>query len=181
MEKILLSKLTEEEERIRVLKLRALKDITLRRFSPEVRKTIDTLFEELVCELLFELHMDLNLKVYDPKWFRRNRSPDSTLCYLTEELNILKVNQDIDCPKCFVVVKCLWLSKHLAVCMNPHQSTYSYSSRNSSRIARQRIQEGFKSVYDESRNESDDERVKSKRRNNKGRKTKHKGVRSSSK
>lgn len=174
MEKISKSELTEEEERIRVLELRALKEKTLAPYSREVRETVDRIIDELVCEKIFEIHMELKLNVYVPKQAQSSRVPDESLNSLADELNILKVNQDIECPKCSVPVKCHWLSKHLAGCMNPQQSTYSYSSRNSSRIARQRIQEGFKTVYDESKNESDDERAKSKKRNNKGRKTKPK-------
>lgn len=171
-----MNKLSEEDERLRVLKLRCIKKITLRRFSPEIKNTITKIIDELVCEVVFQIHMELNIGIYDPKLYNEpSNSPDESLMCMAEELNIIKVNQDIDCPKCFIMVKCLWLSKHLAVCMNPQQSTYSYSSRNSSRIARQRIQEGFKTSYDESKNESDDERVKPKKRNNKGRKTK--GVR----
>lgn len=177
MEKILLNKLSEEEERIRVLKLRALKETTLRRFSPEIRNTITKIIDELVCEVVFQIHMELNISIADPNLCNQtSRKPDESLLYIAEDLNIIKVNQDVDCPKCFMLVKCLWLSKHLAGCMNTQQSTYSYSSRNSSRIARQRIQEGFKTSYDEAKIDSDDERTKPKKRSNKGRKTKLKTV-----
>lgn len=178
MEKILLRKSAREEEKIRTLRLRTLKKISLRQYTSEIKDKINTMFDELVCEVIFQIHMELNVSVTDPYWLnQRARTPDTSLLYMADELNIIKVNQDIDCPKCFMLVKCLWLSKHLAGCMNPHQSTYSYSSRNSSRIARQRIQEGFKTAYDESKNDSDEEKVKSKKRSNKGRKTKIKSVR----
>lgn len=176
MENNSLSKLSEEEERNRVLKLRALKEIALKRFSPVVRNTITYIIDEKVCELIFEFHMELKISASVPKrYIQCGGTPNQSLLHLADELNFTKVNQDIACPKCFVLVKCLWLSKHLAGCMNPHQSTYSYSSRNSSRIARQRIQEGFKTSYDDTKNDSgDDERVKAKKRSNKGRKTKPK-------
>lgn len=120
--------------------------------------------------------MELSTSVADPCSYDSDiHEQDPTLSFLCDDLNIIKLNQDIDCPKCCVLVKCIWFSKHLAGCMNPHQSTYSYSSRNSSRIARQRIQEGFKTSYDESKNDSDDEKVKQvkpKKRNNKGRRNK---------
>lgn len=177
MEKILLNKLSEEEERIRNLKLRALKEVTLRRVSPDIRKLMTKIFDELVCEVVFQYHMELNISVANPKRYNRHsRIPDESLLHMAEELNVIKVNQDVDCPKCFVLVKCLWLSKHLAGCMNPHQSTYSYSSRNSSRIARQRIQEGFKTCYDESKIDSEDERIRPKKRSNKGKKNRFKSV-----
>lgn len=179
MELLSLSELSVDEEPIRVVKLTALKNLSLLRYSPETRNTITKIIDELVCEVIFQIHMELNIGVANPdRYCRRSMSPpNETFLNMAEELNVIKVNQDVDCPKCFVLVKCQWLSKHLAVCMNPHQSTYSYSSRNSSRIARQRIQEGFKTSYDESKNDSDDERVKPKRRVNKGRKTKVKCIR----
>lgn len=158
MDDTLQSKPTEEEEKIRVLKSRSLKEITLNRFNPETRKTVTQIFEEIVCELLFEFHRELNLGVYDPQPFGRPPSlPDPSLMYLNEELNIKKVNQDINCPKCFAVVKCFWFVKHLALCMNPDQSSFSYSSRSSSRKARMRIKACFKSVNNESSNGNDDD------------------------
>lgn len=177
MEKILLNKLSGEEERNRILKLRTLKEITLKCVSPDIKKLMTKIFDELVCEVVFQYHMELNISVANPnRYSRQSRTPDESLLSMAEELNVIKVNQDIDCPKCFVMVKCLWLSKHLAGCMNPHQSTYSYSSRNSSRIARQRIQEGFKTCYDESKVDSEDEKIRPKRRNNKGKKNKFKSM-----
>lgn len=176
MERLLLSKFSKTEDRLRILRLRTIKSINLRRFSPEVQSTLNRIFDELLCEIIFQVHMELSTSVADPFTYDSDtREQDPSLSYLGEDLNIIKLNQDIDCPKCFVLVKCIWFSKHLAGCMNPHQSTYSYSSRNSSRIARQRIQEGFKTSYDESKNDSDDEKVKQvkpKRRNNKGRRNK---------
>lgn len=173
MERFLLRKWSDDEENKRILKLRALKEITLNRFSPEIRNTINILFDELVCEVIFQIHMEYKSRLADPKWYNRlSPTYDETLINMANNLNINKVNQDVDCPKCYVQVKCLWLSKHLAGCMNPQQSTYSYSSRNSSRIARQRIQEGFKTSYDESKLDSDDDRrTKPKKRNNKAKKT----------
>jgi len=169
MEKILLFKLKEEEERIRILRLRALKKIKLRHFSYEIKNCFIKLIDELVCEVVFRIHMELNIRVADSKLYKKRiRKPNRSLLYMAEDLNVIKINQDIDCPKCFVLVKCLWLSKHLAGCINPHQSNYSYSSRSSSRIARQRIQEGFKTCYDESKTENN-ESMRSKR--NKRRKT----------
>lgn len=173
-----MDKLSEEEERICILKLRLLKKITLRNFSAEIRNAITKIIDELVCEVIFQIHMEINIGMTDPKLYSKHSiTTDESLAYMTENLNITKVNQDIDCPKCCIMVKCLWLSKHLAVCMNPEQNTYSYSSRNSSRIARKRIQEGFKTSYDELKNDSDDERVRSKKSINKKRKAKLRGVR----
>jgi len=173
MQYSLVNKLTEEEELIRVLELRRIKAISLSHFSVECRDKFTKMVDDLLCEFLFKVHYQLQTgTIVNPI---RLSIPSSLLC-MGQDMNIIKVNQDIDCPKCFMVVKCLWLSKHLAGCMNPHQSTYSYSSRNSSRIARQRIQEGFKTSYDESKNDSDDEKTKPKKRNNKGRKTKIKAV-----
>lgn len=173
---LLLRKKAEEEARKRSLKLRALKAITLKKYAPEVRKTITKIIDELVCEGIFQIHMELKTGMCDPKKFFSRHIPEEPLRTMAEELDIIKANQDVNCPKCSIVVKCLGLSKHLAVCMNPQQSSYSYSSRNSSRIARQRIQEGFKTSYDESKNDSDDEKVKPKKRNNKEKKNKKKGV-----
>ncbi|XP_060879288.1 uncharacterized protein LOC132951479 [Metopolophium dirhodum] len=165
-----------EEESTHILELRAIKESTLSRFTPQVRKSVTSIIDELLCETIFNVHKELKLGVLDPRRLDSNyRRPDTpTLVNMAEHLNITKPTQVVDCPKCFVSVKCLLLSKHLALCMNPNKSTYSYSSRNSSRIARQRIQEGFKTSYDESKNDSDDERVKPKRRSNKGKKTQSK-------
>jgi hypothetical protein len=170
----------DEEESTHILELRAIKESTLSHFTPETRKTITLIIDELLCEIIFNIHKELKLRVLDPRRFDSNynrRCHTPTLVHMAEHLNITKPTQEVDCPKCFVPVKCLLLSKHLALCMNPHQSTYSYSSRNSSRIARQRIQEGFKTAYDDSKNDSDDERVKPKRRSNKGKKSTIKSIR----
>jgi len=171
MEKILLLKLNQEEERIRIL--RALNKINLRHFSLKyVKNAMIKYVDHLVCEVVFQIHMELRTSGDDTNLYtQRIRTQNKALLFLAEQLNVLKMNQDVDCPKCFVLVKCLWLSKHLAGCINPHQSTYSYSSRSSSRIARQRIQEGFKTCYDESKSESDSERIRPKRHSNKRRKT----------
>jgi len=169
-----------KDEETRILELRALKKSTLSRYTPEVRNKVDLIIDELLCETIFNIHRDLKLGILDPSRYDSNyvrRSNSPTLVNMTEQLNITKPTQEVDCPKCHVPVKCLLLSKHLALCMNPHQNTYSYSSRNSSRIARQRIQEGFKTAYDESKNDSEDERAKPKRRSNKGKKTTVKSVR----
>ncbi|CAI6353361.1 unnamed protein product [Macrosiphum euphorbiae] len=169
-----------KDEETRILELRALKKSTLSRYTPEVRDKVDSIIDELLCETIFNIHRDLKLGILDPSRYDSNyvrRSNSPTLVNMTEQLNITKPTQEVDCPKCHVPVKCLLLSKHLALCMNPHQNTYSYSSRNSSRIARQRIQEGFKTAYDESKNDSEDERAKPKRRSNKGKKTTIKSVR----
>ncbi|XP_050433570.1 uncharacterized protein LOC126841264 [Adelges cooleyi] len=159
------------------------KTMLLKRFSPVVLSAVDSFFEELLCDAIFDFHMELNLETYDPKDVMPNDPndvPDEALCRMTDELNINKINQDIDCPKCCTLVKCPWLSKHLAHCMNPHKHNYSHSARNSSRIARQRIQDGFKTGVEESKNghESEDEPLPSKKRSNKSKKTKFKGVRS---
>ncbi|XP_022178268.1 uncharacterized protein LOC111039195 isoform X2 [Myzus persicae] len=170
----------EEEENTHILELRAKKESTLSRFSSDVKKSVNLIIDELLCETLFNIHKELKLGVLDPRRFDfnyRRRCNTPTLILMAEHLNITKPTQEVDCPKCFVSVKCLLLSKHLACCMNPSQSTYSYSSRNSSRIARQRIQEGFKTAYDESKNDSEDERVKPKKRINKGKKSTVKSVR----
>ncbi|XP_008178720.1 uncharacterized protein LOC100572385 [Acyrthosiphon pisum] len=167
----------EEEESAHILELRALKESTLSRFSPQVRKSVTLIIDELLCKTIFNIHKELKLGVLDPRRFDSNykrRTHTPTLENMAEHLNITKPTQEVECPKCFVSVKCLLLSKHLALCMNPDQSTYSYSSRNSSRIARQRIQQGFKTSYDESKDDSDDERVKPKRRSYKGKKTQSK-------
>jgi len=170
----------DEEESTRILELRAIKESTLSRFTPKVTKSVTLIIDELLCETIFNIHKELKLRVLDPRRFDSNyrrRCHTPTLVHMAEHLNITKPTQEVDCPKCFVSVKCLLLSKHLALCMNPQQSTYSYSSRNSSRIARQRIQEGFKTAYDESKTDSDDERVKPKKRINKGKKSTVKSVR----
>jgi len=170
----------KDEERTRILELRALKEATLSRFSPEVRKSVDKVIDELLCETIFNIHRDLKLGILDPSRYDSNyvrRSNTPALVNMAEQLNITKPTQEVNCPKCSLPVKCLLLSKHLALCMNPHQNTYSYSSRNSSRIARQRIQEGFKTAYDESKNDSEDERVKPKKRSNKGKKSTVKSAR----
>lgn len=145
---------------------RSKKKLNLSHYLPRTRQFVFYTIDELVCRIIFQFHMQLKLGIEDPNGYRsRSISPiEDTFIHLYDELNVVKVNQDVDCPKCGILVKCQSLSKHLAVCMNPHQSTYSYSSRNSSRIARQRIQEGFKTSYDEAKNDSDDERVKPKRR-----------------
>ncbi|XP_022176254.1 uncharacterized protein LOC111037797 [Myzus persicae] len=169
-----------EEESSRILELRAIKESILSRFTPKVTKSVTLIIDELLCETIFNIHKELKLRVLDPRRFDsnyRSHCHTPTLVHMAEHLNITKPTQEVDCPKCFVPVKCLLLSKHLALCMNPHQSTYSYSSRNSSRIARQRIQEGFKTSYDESKNDIDDEQVKPKRRSNKGKKSTFKGIR----
>ncbi|XP_025425545.1 SAGA-associated factor 11 homolog [Sipha flava] len=173
---LLLRKRAEDEARKRSLKLRAVKSMILKKYSPEVRKTLTKMIDEIVCENIFHMHMELKLGMCDPKQFFRRHVPEEPLRTMAEELDIIKANQDVNCPKCNIDVKCLGLSKHLAVCMNPKKNNYSYSSRNSSRIARQRIQEGFKTSYDESKNDSDDEKVKPKKRNNKEKKNKKKGV-----
>lgn len=170
----------DEEESTHDLGLRAIKESTLSCYKPKVRKSVTLIIDELLCETIFNIHRELKLRILDPRRFDSNysrRCHTPTLVHMAENLNITKPTQDVECPKCFIPVKCLLLSKHLALCMNPHQSTYSYSSRNSSRIARQRIQEGFRTAYDESKNDSDDERVKPKRRNNKGKKSTIKSVR----
>jgi len=170
----------DEENSTQILELRALKESTLSRFTPEVKKSVNLIIDELLCETLFNIHKELKLKVLDPRRFDsdyRRRCNTPTLIVMAENLNITKPTQEVECPKCFVSVKCLLLSKHLACCMNPHQSTYSYSSRNSSRIARQRIQEGFKTTYEETKNDSEDERVKPKRRSNKAKKSGIKSIR----
>jgi len=166
-----------EEERTQILELRAMKESALSRFTPQVRKSVTLIIDELLCGIIFNIHKELKLGVLDPKRFDSNYKRPThtpTLVNMAEHLNITKPPQEVDCPKCFVSVKCLLLSKHLAFCMNPNKSTYSYSSRNSSRLARKRIQEGFKTSYDESKNDSDDEQVKPKRRSNKGKKTQSK-------
>lgn len=173
---LLLRKKAEDEARKRSLKLRAAKAVTLNKYAPEVRKRVDKILDELLCENIFDMHMRLKTGMCDPKQFFKRHVPEEPLKSMAEELDIIKGNQDINCPKCNIVVRCFGLSKHLAVCMNPQQSCYSYSSRNSSRIARQRIQEGFKTSYDESKNDSDDDKVKPKKRNNKDKKNKKKGV-----
>ncbi|KAL4135232.1 hypothetical protein QTP88_006856 [Uroleucon formosanum] len=165
----------DSDEATNVLQFRAKKQLVLSQFSDEVRKRVDLIIDEVLCNTLFNIHRELKLGIFDlsrlnPNYKRRSNSP--SLVLLSESLNITKPTQEVECPKCFIPVKCLLLSKHLALCMNPHQSTYSYSSRNSSRIARQRIQEGFKTTSDESKNDSDDERAKPKKRNNKVKKSK---------
>lgn len=177
MEKILPSEVSEDEERIQVLRLKALKETNLKQFSSVVRNTINKIIEELVCEVVFKFHIELRNLDTDPYSNLVSRTPNASLLSMGERLNIFKVNQDIDCPKCFMLVKCLWLSKHLAGCMRSEDGIYTYSCRNSSRIARQRIQEGFKTSYEESKNDSEDEKIKPKRRSNKGRKAKTKVVR----
>jgi len=170
----------DEEESTHILELRALKEAVLSHYSFETRTRITLIIDELLCETIFNIHRELKLRVLDPRRFDSNynrRCHTPTLVLMAENLNITKPTQEVDCPKCFLPVKCLLLSKHLAQCMNPHQNTFSYSSRNSSRIARQRIQEGFKTAYDESKNDSDDEKVKPKRRNNKGKKSTMKSIR----
>lgn len=170
----------DEEESTDILELRAMKESTLSRFTPKVTKSVSLVIDELLCETIFNIHKELKLRVLDPRRFDSNyrrRGHTPTLVHMAEHLNITKPTQEVDCPKCFVSVKCLLLSKHLALCMNPQQSTYSYSSRNSSRIARQRIQEGFKTASDESKNDSDDERIKPKKRSNKGKKSTIKNMR----
>lgn len=165
MERFLLIKLTEEEDRIGILKLRAIKKSQLKHFSYEVKNTFIKLIDELICEVVFRIHMELNIKIADLKLYRQHfHEPNRSLVYLAQDLNIIKVNQDVDCPKCFVLVKCLWLSKHLAGCINPEKNNFSYSSRSSSRIARQRIQEGFKTCYDECKTGSNNVRMRSKRK-----------------
>lgn len=159
-----------EEERTHILELRALKESKLSRFTPEVRKAVTLIIDELLCETIFNIHKQLKLGILDLKRFDSNyvrRTHTPTLLNVAERLNITKPNQEVDCPHCFVPVKYPLLSKHLVLCMNLHQSN-SFSSRNSSRIARQRIQESFKTSYDKSKNDSDDERVKPKKRSNKG-------------
>lgn len=179
MEKILSSELSEDEERIQILRLKTLKEIDLKQFSSEIKNKFNKIIDELVCEIVFKFHMELRDFDTDPYQYSLiSRTPDASLLCMGEELNILKVNQDIDCPKCFMLVKCLWLSKHLAGCMHSEDGIYTYSCRNSSRIARQRIQEGFKTSYDESKNDSEDEKIKPKRRSNKGRKAKTKVAKS---
>jgi len=163
-----------------ILELRDLKRCMLSRFSPEVKKSVNLILDELLCETLFNIHKELKLKVLDPRRFDddyRRRCNTSSLIVMAENLNITKPTQEVACPKCFVSVKCILLSKHLACCMNPHQSTYSYSRRNSSRIARQRIQEGFKITCEETKIDSEDERVKPKRRSSKGKKPIIKSIR----
>lgn len=172
----LLRRRAEEEARRRSFKLRTIKAIILSQYSIQVRRALNKIIDELVCENIFQIHMQLKLGMCDPKQFFRRHIPEEPLRTMAEELDIIKANQDVNCPKCNIEVKCLGLSKHLAVCMNPKKNTFSYSSRNSSRIARQRIQEGFKSSYDESKNDSDDEKIKPKKRNNKEKKSKKKGV-----
>jgi hypothetical protein len=163
------------EDCSQTLELRALKESTLSRFTPEAKKSVNLIMDELLCETLFNIHKELKLGVLDPRRIDpdyRRRCSTPTLILMAEHLNITKPTQEVECPKCFVSVKCLLLSKHLALCMNPHQNTYSYSSRSSSRIARQRIQEGFKTTYEETKTDSEDERVKTKKRsNNKGKKS----------
>jgi len=171
-----------EEESTHILELRALKESTLSRFSSEVTKSVTLIIDELLCETIFNIHKELKLRVLDPRRFDSNYKRNClttltpTLVHLGEHLNITTPTQEIECPKCFVSVKCFLLSKHLALCMNPQQSTYSYSSRNSSRIARQRIQDGFKTAYDESKNDSDDEQIKPKKRSTKGKKSTVKNI-----
>ncbi|XP_050527897.1 SAGA-associated factor 11 homolog [Daktulosphaira vitifoliae] len=176
-------------------KLRLAKRNALKRFPSKVTRAVDLFFEELICEAIFQFHMELNVNTYDPKdvavcssLFNKTsgyniggggkHARDETLTRMADELNINKINQDIECPKCSAVVKCPWLSKHLAQCMNPHKNNYSLSARNSSRIARQRIQDGFKTGVDETKNdqESEEERTPTKKRNNKTKKAKFKGL-----
>jgi len=170
----------KEEESSPTLELRAIKEAALSKFTPECKKRVDLIVDEMLCDTIFKIHKDLKLGILDPSRFDSNyrrRCNTPTLVHMAENLNITKPTQEVECPKCFIPVKCLLLSKHLALCMNPHQNTYSYSSRNSSRIARQRIQEGFKTAYDESKNDSDDERAKPKKRSNKGKKSTIKSAR----
>ncbi|XP_015363399.1 PREDICTED: uncharacterized protein LOC107161486 [Diuraphis noxia] len=168
-----------EEENTHILELRALKESILSRFSSKVTKSVTFIIDELLCETIFNIHKELKLRVLDPRRFDTNYRRNCltpTLVHMAEHLNISTPNQEVECPKCFISVKCFLLSKHLALCMNPQQSNYSYSSRSSSRIARQRIQEGFKTAYDESKNDSDDEQIKPKRRSTKGKKSTIKNI-----
>jgi len=146
----------------------------LKKLNFFIKKTIRHWIEEFVCEIIFRVHMELNISVVDAERYnRRNRIPHRSLLHMADELNAMRANQDVDCPKCFVFVKCLWLSKHLAGCINPHQSTYSYSCRKSSRIARQRIQDGFKTCFDEPKTENcNSVRIRPKRHSNKKKKKK---------
>ncbi|VVC28360.1 Hypothetical protein CINCED_3A012867 [Cinara cedri] len=166
----------DEENKKFILNFRASKEIALSCFSPDVRENMTKIFEEMLCEFLFDIHMELRMNIADPKWFSApcDEMMDTKLLELAINLNITKGNQDVECPNCCILVKCPWMSKHLAGCGNSQQNTYSYSSRNSSRIARQRIQEGFKTSYDESKLDDDDDdkqiKIKPKKRNNKTKK-----------
>lgn len=158
----------EDQEKQRILKLRETKAELLKDFSTEVKDSVNKLLDELLCEQIFNFHMELKTGILNPKYFGDKRPDiDEELAELASKFNITKTNDEVPCPSCHVPVKCHWLSKHLAVCVRPaHSSSLSFSSRNSSRIARQRIQEGFKTSYDDTKGDSDDEKP------NKGKKRK---------
>lgn len=167
----------EIQER-RILNLRANKAERLKNFSTDVKGRVNKVIDDLLCEQIFNFHMDLKLGILDPRWFSIKR-PDveNELIAMANRFNINKGSDDVPCPSCHVPVKCHWLSKHLAICVKPEQcGTLSYSSRNSSRIARQRIQEGFRTSYDDSKGDSDDDGRSRGKKRLKPKKTKVKGV-----
>lgn len=133
--------MTEEENKNCISKSRALKENVLNRFSMETRDATTKIIDELVCEVLFQIHMDINTGMADPKFYSKcdRTSSDESLIDMTKLLSINSLNQNIHCPKCLTKIKCMWLSRHLFMCLNPHIATYS--NRACSRLARKRIQD----------------------------------------
>lgn len=150
-------KVIDEGEDINVIKRRYIKQIKLKRFSPEVREAVTRDIDELVCEIVFRIHMELKLGISDPKRFgQRDWTPKPSLLALGEKLDVTRANQNVDCPKCAGPVRTMWVSRHLVICMKPENSHYSASGRSSSRVARQRIQESFKKPIVDAKNDSGD-------------------------
>lgn len=163
----ILNTISEEEKLNSIEKLRALKEITLKQFSLETRNALTKIIDELACEVIFQFHMELKINIADSKLYGKpSNTSEESLITMAKELSINNVNKNIYCPNCSVKIKCLWLSRHLNNCMNFQQSTYS--GRNSSRLARKRIQKSFDEIIDI--DDSDDEKVKKKKC--KGRKSK---------
>ncbi|CAI6352694.1 unnamed protein product [Macrosiphum euphorbiae] len=52
-----------KDEETRILELRVLKESTLSRYTPEVRKKVDSIIDELLCETIFNIHRDLKLGI----------------------------------------------------------------------------------------------------------------------
>lgn len=135
----------EEEEADRVSKNRALKDIILSKFSTEVKDIANQIFDELVCEVLFDVHRDLKLGIYVPG-SKKNIPPmsDDRLVTVVSELNIRSKTNMVYCELCKSSVKIAMFSRHLFKCWNVNNEKTSFSVRTSSRVARQRIQENLK-------------------------------------
>lgn len=88
------------------------------KFSLETRKTVTKLIDELMCEVLFQIHMQINIGIAHPIFYNNcyKKQPDVPLLNLAKSLNIKPLHKKINCPKCSIKINCSSISRHLEYC-----------------------------------------------------------------